>query len=74
MVERLNRNLEEHICKVNDNSQRDWDTNFPLFLMVYHATVHETTGFTPARLICEKDLVFGSLPTQERDVTNYALH
>lgn len=73
MVERMNRTMGKYLSKVVSDHQRDWDQYLHLFLMANRASVHETTGQTPAclmfgrelRLPC--DLEFGS-PPAEQDV------
>ena len=69
MVERFNRTLEQHLLKVVDENQTDWDQRIPLFLMAYRSSVHDTTGMTPAKLVLGReirlpgDLMFGSPET-----------
>ncbi|XP_063907405.1 uncharacterized protein K02A2.6-like [Zophobas morio] len=70
MVERFNRTMEQHLSKVVEEDQRDWDQHLPLFLLAYRAAIHDTTGQTPAHVLFGKelrlpcDLVFG-LPSEE---------
>ncbi|RYA68429.1 hypothetical protein DD592_26820, partial [Enterobacter cloacae complex sp. 2DZ2F20B] len=70
MVERFNRTMEQHLSKVVEEHQRDWDQHLPLFLLVYRAAIHDTTGQTPAHVVFGKELrlpcelVFG-LPSEE---------
>ncbi|UYV74279.1 K02A2.6-like [Cordylochernes scorpioides] len=45
MVERFNKTMVEHLSKVVEQNQRDWDRRLPLFLMAYRAAIHETTEF-----------------------------
>ncbi|GBN39028.1 hypothetical protein AVEN_58546-1 [Araneus ventricosus] len=48
-------------------NQQDWDEKLPLFLLAYRSAVHETTGFTPSRILYGRelrlpcDLLFGVL-------------
>ena len=77
MVERFNKTIEEHLSKVVDQHQKDWDLYLPTFLMAYRSAVHDTTGLTPAmvlfgrelRLPC--DLAFGTPNNEEVTVTDY---
>jgi hypothetical protein len=39
--------MEQHLSKVVDQHQRDWDRHLPLFLLEYRAAIHETTHTTP---------------------------
>lgn len=78
MVERFNKTIEEHLTKVVEKHQRDWDEHLPLFLMAYRSAVHNTTGLTPARILFGKelrlpcDLKFGSPENEQMDVEDYA--
>ncbi|CAD7002032.1 unnamed protein product [Ceratitis capitata] len=56
MVEWFNRTLEEHLRKVVDKHQDDWDVHIPVFLMGYRSAVHVTTGQTPARILFGSEL------------------
>lgn len=56
MVERFNRTLEEHLKKVVDKGQKDWDERLPMFLMAYRSSIHDTTTVTPAKAIFGTDL------------------
>lgn len=51
MVERFNRTIEEHLKKVVDAHQKDWDEHIPLFLMAYRLAIHNTTSCSPAKVI-----------------------
>jgi 2-iminoacetate synthase ThiH len=48
MVGRYVKTLKEHLRKVVPTHQRDWDERLPIFLLAYRASIHETTGMTPA--------------------------
>ncbi|UYV73470.1 K02A2.6-like [Cordylochernes scorpioides] len=56
MVERFNKTMVEHLSKVVEQNQRDWDRRLPLFLMAYRAAIHETTGQTPAKVMFGREL------------------
>jgi predicted aspartyl protease len=77
MVERFNRTMEQHLSKVVDQHQRDWDRHLPLFLLVYRAVIHETTHQTPAKILFGHelrlpcDLSFGSPARVPKDVSSY---
>jgi hypothetical protein len=78
MVERYIKTLEEHLRKVVASHQRDWDERLPLFLLDNRASNHDTTGFTPARLVLGPelrltcDLLFGAPLDKERLTTDHA--
>ncbi|UYV70389.1 K02A2.6-like [Cordylochernes scorpioides] len=77
MVERFNKNMVEHLSKVVEQNQRDWDRRLPLFLMAYRAAIHETTGQTPAKVMFGRelrlpcDLEFGTPGGPPVEVTSY---
>jgi hypothetical protein len=77
MVERFNRTMEQHLSKVVDQHQRDWDRHLPLFLLAYRAAIHETTHQTPAKILFGHelrlpcDLSFGSPARVPKDVSSY---
>ncbi|KAJ4437535.1 hypothetical protein ANN_17680 [Periplaneta americana] len=72
MVERYIKTVEEHLRKVVSNHQRDWDARVPLFLFAYRASVHDTTGMTPANMVFGRelrlpcDLLFGTPPSADQ--------
>ncbi|CAB4041568.1 Retrovirus-related Pol poly from transposon 412, partial [Paramuricea clavata] len=71
MVERYNRTLKRQLSLFVEEHQRDWDVHIPLLLMAYRTAVHNSTKFTPARLMMGHeirapiDLTYGS-PEDER--------
>ncbi|XP_037944217.1 uncharacterized protein K02A2.6-like [Teleopsis dalmanni] len=77
MVERFNRTLEEHLRKVINKCQRNWDKHIQMFLMAYRSAKHETTGHTPARVVFGSelrlpcDLKFGATNAVEHSEENY---
>ncbi|UYV84436.1 K02A2.6-like [Cordylochernes scorpioides] len=77
MVERFNKTMVEHLSKVVEQNQRDWDRRLPLFLMAYRAAIHETTGQTPAKVMFGRelrlpcDLEFGTPGGPPVEVTSY---
>jgi hypothetical protein len=77
MFERFNRTMEQHLSKVVDQHQRDWDRHLPLFLLAYRAAIHETTHQTPAKILFAHelrlpcDLSFGSPARVPKDVSSY---
>ncbi|XP_055922841.1 uncharacterized protein LOC129953626 [Eupeodes corollae] len=56
MVERFNRTLKEHLCKIVDNNQRDWFRHIPLFLMAYRSARHSSTGHTPSGILIVRNI------------------
>jgi len=56
MVERLHRTMNSMIAKTVNASHRDWDTWLPHLMCAYNSTKHDTTGFTPNRLMLSRDI------------------
>ncbi|KAJ8703953.1 hypothetical protein PYW07_013247 [Mythimna separata] len=77
MVERFNQTLENHLAKVVDDHQKDWDRYIPLFLMSYRSAVHDSTGHTPARVNFGRemrlpvDIITGVPPDKTKPVTDF---
>jgi transposase InsO family protein len=65
MLERFHRTLNAMIAKIVDENQRNWCEMIPSVMAAYRATVHETTGYSPNKLLLGKenrmpiDLIFG---------------
>ena len=51
LCERMNKTLQQMLKAFVDSSRTDWDEHIPYLLMAYRSTVHESTGFTPNRLM-----------------------
>ena len=75
MVERYNRTLGQELAKYCQEGQEDWDLKISLLLMAYRSAEHEVTGYTPARLMCGRelrlpvDLVTGRPPDESMPTT-----
>ncbi len=50
-VEEYNRARVQHLSKVVDGHQEDWDHHIPLFMLPYRSVINETTQHTPAKLM-----------------------
>jgi hypothetical protein len=74
VVERFHRTLNSMLAKVVSVNQRDWCEHLPAVMAAYRASVHETTQFTPNRLIFGRenrmpaDVVLGDLDTSEAEL------
>jgi len=74
IVERFNKTMKQHLSKVVDQHQKDWDQHIPLFLMAYRAAVHNTTGQSPSKVLFGRelplpcDVVFGSPTGQSTNI------
>ena len=55
MVERFNRSLLNMLSAVVNEEQDDWDDWIPYVLAAYRASVHESTGCTPNRLMLGRE-------------------
>ncbi|UYV68184.1 K02A2.6-like [Cordylochernes scorpioides] len=56
MVERFNRTLTQHLTMFVDKNQKDWDQHLPMLLMAYRSAEHESTGYSPARMLYGHEL------------------
>ena len=67
LVERFNKTLEDMISKYIIVDQRSWDSSLQLLLMAYRTSEHESTGYTPNRMMFGRepllpvDLLIGSV-------------
>ena len=70
-IERFHRSLNALLGKVVSDNQRDWDQWIPAVLSAYHASPHDSTGFTPNYLMLGRevrvplDLAFGEPDCEE---------
>ncbi|XP_064554646.1 uncharacterized protein LOC135439780 [Drosophila montana] len=55
MVERFNRTLLDFLAKFVAVDQREWDQLLPLELWAYRSAPHETTGFSLAQLMFDRE-------------------
>ena len=62
LVERFNRTLLMMLAMFAGENRDDWDDLLPAVLMAYRSSVHESTGFSPYRLM------FGEESTLPMDV------
>ena len=66
-VERFHRTLNSMLAKCVSETQRDWDEHIPMVLSAYRASVHESTGYSPNRLMFGRentmpvDIIMGSV-------------
>ena len=70
MVERFNRTLLMMLAMFAGKNQDDWDDLLPAVMMAYRSSVHESTGFSPYRLMfgeeCTLPMDIG-LPKEQSD-------
>ena len=75
MVERFNRTLENLLAKYVQANQKDWDRYIPFVMMAYRSATHESTGYSPSKLMFGRELrlpvriMFGNPTTDADDVT-----
>ena len=75
--ERFHRTLNSMLAKTISENQRDWDSHLEPVMMAYRASKHQSTGFSPNRLVLGRetrapvDLILGTLceEDQPEDVT-----
>ena len=80
MIERYNRTLEEMLSTFVASHQKNWDEYLPYLTMAYRASVHESTKYSPNRLMLGReinlpiDIVYGKPPNEEvSEEMNYAM-
>ncbi|XP_042235851.1 uncharacterized protein LOC121875366, partial [Homarus americanus] len=56
MVEKFNWTLGQELAKYCAGGQTEWDQKPPALLMAYRSAVHESTGYTPAKLMLGHEL------------------
>ena len=56
MVERFNATLGQQLAKFCRDNQASWDEKLPMLIMAYRSAEHESTGYTPARLMNGREL------------------
>ena len=70
MVERFNRTLLMMLAMFAGKNRDDWDDLLPAVMMAYRSSVHESTGFSPYRLMfgeeCTLPMNIG-LPKEQSD-------
>ena len=71
LVDRFNMTLLMILAMFAGENRDDWDDLLPVVIMAYHSSVHESTGFSPHRLMfgeeCTLPIDVG-LPRQELDL------
>ncbi|UYV75054.1 DUSP19 [Cordylochernes scorpioides] len=48
--------LTQHLTMFVDKNQREWDQHLPILLMAYRSAEHESTGYSPARMLFGHEL------------------
>jgi len=56
MVERYHRTLNSILGKIMREDQRNWCEKVPIATAAYRASVHEATGYTPNRLLLNREV------------------
>ena len=76
MVERFNRTLLDYLSKFVNEDQKNWDQKIQLGLLAYRTAVHETTQYTPAKMMMGRelrlplDLVLGGSPNVNSHISS----
>ena len=71
-VERFQKAMNAILAKTASEGQRHWDDQLLFVLAAYRATKHNSTGFTPNRLVLGKevlapiDVVYGSIDDEDQ--------
>ena len=56
MVERFNKTLLNMLSAYTDDKQRNWDEDLPLLTAAYRSCEHDSTGYTPNRLMLGREV------------------
>ena len=56
-VERFHKTMNAILAKIVIEGQRDWDDQLSFVLAAYRATMHNSTGFTPNRLVLGREVL-----------------
>ena len=56
-VERFHKTKNAILAKTVSEGQRDWDDQLPFVLAAHRATKHNSTGFTPNRLVLGREVL-----------------
>ena len=70
MVERFNRTLLMMLAMFAGKNRDDWDDLLPAVMMAYRSSVHESTGFSPYRLMFGEEFTLPmdiGLPKEKSD-------
>ena len=76
-VERFHRTLNSMLAKVIEVNQRNWDDCVPAVMAAYRAAKHDSTGYSPNRLVLNKenrapvDIVLGVPSEEEQHYDSY---
>ena len=68
MIERANRTVIQMLTTLVNEARNDWDDHLPYVMMAYRASVHESTGLIPNKLVLNHetnlpiDLMVGATP------------
>ena len=77
LVERANSTVVQMLTTLVGEARNDWDDHLPYVMMAYRASVHETTQFTPNRLMLNHetnlpiDLMVGAPPETPTCLVHY---
>ena len=57
LVERTNRSLIQMLSIFVNQNRNDWNDHLPFLLMAYRSTVHDSTGYSPHKMIFGRTLL-----------------
>ena len=73
LVERMNRTLKQMLSIFANSNRNDWDDHLPFLLMAYRATIQDSIGVTPHKMMfgrdmqCPIDIIAGNVPQNKTD-------
>lgn len=56
MIERMNRTIQDMLSKYIQGHQKDWDQHLDFLTMAYNSTPHESTGFSPHKMVFGEEM------------------
>ena len=55
-VERFNRTIQQMLKAFVNENRNDWDDHLPYLCMAYRSTVHDSTGYSPNKLMLGREI------------------
>ncbi|GFV99814.1 retrovirus-related Pol polyprotein from transposon 412 [Trichonephila clavipes] len=56
ILDRFNRTILNSMSLPVSRNQQDWDKKLPLFMLAYRSVVHESTGYSPSKMLFGRDI------------------
>ncbi|CAG2247528.1 unnamed protein product [Mytilus edulis] len=74
LVERMNRTLKQMLSIFANLNRNDWDDHIPYLLMAFRATIQDSIGVSPHKMMFGRDMqcpidIIAGVPTQNKSET-----